>query len=152
MLRTGFVAAASGVLRKQPPRSLLLIAAVACLAALAGVLAVRAFAGGNDYYCNNCILPANGVPAVSQAHHPSFYFNDMETGAGSSHYYWEQAYFYSASLNLVMCSGQAYTNMGVSTVPVTGCTTGPSDTDARCHVFKNTGPAHAWCNALYSDR
>lgn len=66
------------ICRKVPPRLLLLVAAVACLAILAGVLAALAFAGGSDFYCDTCTLHPDGVPAVSQAHHPSF---DEDTAA-----------------------------------------------------------------------
>src|SRR5207244_8000819 len=77
-------------------RMVIFVAAVGCLAALAGVLAVSAFAWGEDDYCTNCTLPSSGVPAVSAAHHTSFYFNEVCTGCipgGGS--YWQAVYFYS---------------------------------------------------------
>lgn len=116
------------------------------------MLAVRAFAWGQDTYCDGCTLPASGVPAVSAAHHPSFYFGNMNTGAFSHNYFYEEIYFYSATANKVMCAGAALTNQGVTTTPMSGCTTGYSDTDSRCHLLQDTGPARATCFAYYSDR
>lgn len=95
---------------KSSSRVVLLVGAVCCLAIVAGVLAVRAFAWGQDTYCDGCTLPASGVPAVSAAHHPSFYFGNMNTGAFSHNYFYEEIYFYSATANKVMCAGAALTN------------------------------------------
>lgn len=139
------------ICRKVPPRLLLLVAAVACLAILAGVLAALAFAGGSDFYCDTCTLHPDGVPAVSQAHHPSF---DEDTAApedpGYTNYYWMAVYFYSADQNRTMCYTEAYSKDGVETG--SGCTTGPSDTDARCHMTHQSGPVLAFCGAFYEDK
>jgi hypothetical protein len=148
--RIRLVAAAPEMSRKRPRRVVLLVIAVVCLAVLAGVLAARAFAYGIDNnYCNPCTLPASGAPAVSQAHHPSFYLTGMYVNTYT--YYWESVYFYSANLNLPMCYVEAWVSgtYGVSTKP--NCTTGPSDTDARCHVTHGSGPAPgSYCEAYYS--
>lgn len=149
MPRPAIATAALEPLRNPPRRGRLLVVSVVCLVVLAGVLAVQAFAGRDASYCYPCTLPASGVPAVSQAHHSSFYDSDMYVASDT--YYWMGVYFYSANLNSVMCYAQAdvtgYT--GVET-PVS-CTTGPSDTDARCHVTHNSGPApNSYCEAYFS--
>ncbi len=136
---------------KRSTRVGVLVLGACCLAVLAGVLAARAFASGTDYYCQGCTLSSSGVPAVSQAHHPSFFWDGMFTGKyDPSHQYWEAVYFYSANQNRTMCYSQVFTNYGESTPP--SCTTGPSDTDARCHLTMGTGPAKADCEAEYSNQ
>jgi uncharacterized protein YxeA len=131
-------------------RAVILVLAVCLLAILAGVLAVRAFAEGTDNYCYPCLLQTDGVPAVSQAHHSSFYSDDMETYTYSESYYTEAVYFYSASQNRTMCYVAAYTNEDVGTYVDCINVSKPSDTDARCHLTSGPHSTDAVCDAHYS--
>ena len=125
----------------------LLITVVGCLAVLAGVLAVRAFAGGDDTYCNGCTLAKSGIPAVSQAHHYTFDYNDLSTYQFEPFsIYDEEVYYYSASLNQSFCVRQQYG----SEVTSTNCGSQGNLVDARCHVIQQTGPAQANCIAVYN--
>jgi hypothetical protein len=127
-----------------------LVIGVCFLMASAGALAVKAFAGGQDNYCYPCLLQTDGVPAVSQAHHSSFYDDEMETYTYSESYYDEAVYFYSPSQNRTMCYVAAHTDSGVGSYA--GCTTGPSDTDARCHITSGPHATDAVCFAVYANQ
>jgi hypothetical protein len=148
--RTGTVTAARRPLGKAP-RLVALAASVLCLTVLAGILAAHAFAGGSDFYCDTCTLYPDGVPAVSQAHHSSFYEDTAapeDTGYTNS--YWMAVYFYSANQNRTMCYTEAFGKYGVETG--SGCTTGPADTDARCHMTHQSGSVLAFCGAFYENQ
>jgi hypothetical protein len=130
---------------KSPGRVWLLLVSVCCLAAMAGVLSVRAFAEGNDYYCAPCVLPSSGIPAVSPDRY-TFFSNYLTTAPWSSLDFWEQVYYYSPSLNQQWCK---VTTFG-TTVSSSSCGTGGNSADARCHLVMGTGPATATCKGSYS--
>jgi hypothetical protein len=124
-----------------------LIVMVVCSASLAGVLAVRAFAAGDDNYCNGCTLAKSGIPAVSQAHHYTFIYNDLSTYPYEPFtFYDEEVYYYSASLNQSFCVRSTYG----TEVTSTNCGSQGNLVDARCHVIHQSGPAQADCIATYN--
>lgn len=133
-------------------RTMVLLLAVACLAVLAGVMAVSAFASGTDNYATDHLFSEDGVPAVSQARHTSFDKNSMSTipyesfeprAAGL------QVFYYSSSLNQKWCFGTATAHFVQSPA---GCGTNGNLVDARCHLFQDDNPGGmvADCSAHYS--
>jgi hypothetical protein len=105
-----------------------------CLAVIAAVLAVQAFAMGTDQYCWSCTLSSSGVPAVSTDHH-TFNYNNINTTDGR---YDEHIYFYSVSGGNFYCQNYGYSTYGISK---SGCNTGGVDSTARCQLIDGTGPA-----------
>lgn len=130
---------------KSPKHGWLLVASVCCLAVLAGVLAVRAFASTTDYYCAPCVLSSSGVPAVSDDHY-TFDSNYMTTAPWSSLDFWEQVYYYSGHLQKEWCNTTTFGTFARSS----SCGTSGNLADARCHLVMGTGPATATCEAVYS--
>jgi hypothetical protein len=108
------------------------------LAAVAGVMAIRAFAS-TAVYCNGCTLGSGGVPAVS-ASHSTFSDNFILT----SGYADEQIYNYSSS-GVTECSAQSD---HVDTLTLF-CTPWSNPATARCHLLHGTGPETAECQADY---
>jgi hypothetical protein len=118
------------------------------LAALAAVLAVRALAAGNDNYCNGCMLPSSGIPAVSQAHHYTFDYNELDTYPYEPFQnYFEEVYYYTVSTNTRWCVKE---QLGTSVARADGCGTQGNLADARCHLTRGTGPAQADCSRTVS--
>lgn len=63
---------------KISTRSFVIVLGVCCLTVGAGVSAKRALANGSTYYCYQCTLPSNGVPAQSNVF-KNFYYNEFES-------------------------------------------------------------------------
>lgn len=109
------------------------------LAVIAGVMAVRAFAG-TAIYCNGCNLPSSGTPAVSASR--STYTNNYILTGG---YADEQIYNYSSS-GVTECTAQSD---DVDTLTIF-CIPYSNPATARCHLLHGTGPETAECQADYS--
>lgn len=143
---TGLVAAALARLISRPSaRAVLLVATVVCLAVLAGVLAGRAFAEGIDTYCNDCFLPSSGVPAVSQAQHYTFEWNELYDAADTN-YYWLEVFYYHVNGGLTFCRRRL---LGTDVYSDTSCGTNGYLADARCHTVNGTGNDYFNCYAEY---
>jgi hypothetical protein len=121
-------------------RLLLLAIATLCLAVAAGVMAVRAFASGDEVYCNSCSLPANGIPHVSSERW-TFIQNSIAFTVNTH----SEIQNYNANLNQTWCKVAFKGSTGGSN----NCAP-PTKADARCHMIDGYGPNTARCDAIYS--
>lgn len=127
----------------QKRRMVVIGAVVCCLAVVAGVMAVRAFAAGVDVYCQSCTLHTNGVPA-SSGDRWTFQDNTLDSAVDILHF---QIYMYNVNNNLVKCSLALDSNFLYNPcAPPSGM-----KWQARCHTLQGDGPADfVDCNASYS--
>jgi hypothetical protein len=105
------------------------------LLAVAGV-SVPTVNASEDWYCFNCTLQSNGVPAVSAArYHIS---NGMElTDAADWHYF-----LYNVSTGNQTCDRDGSNSFGSYFSCANSAT-------ARCHLINGTGPRLAKCRSEY---
>jgi hypothetical protein len=122
-------------MKRPSQKAITLVVGVACLAVVAGVFAVRAFAN-TDYYCNGCTL--GSTPAVSDSE--PWYDNEIYTGANNAD---EQIYMYNTGTGVQSCSAAA-DNVDYIDNP---CSPPGGAATARCHLLHGTGPYSAICDA-----
>jgi hypothetical protein len=124
---------------KPSMRAALLASAVCCLAVLAGVMAVRAFAAA-ETYCNQCTL--GQVPAVSSVR---WTYDLNEMGLNTAAYL--EIYNYNSNLGIESCEDHSTDRanyIGQECMPTT------PKADARCHLLHGDGPYVVnYCRANY---